>query len=78
MGLPVVTTDVPGCRETVVEGVNGLLVPARDVAALADAMEFFIRHPDRIIPMGAASRRMAEENFDVHVQNEKLLSLIGL
>lgn len=78
MGLPVVTTDVPGCRETVAEGVNGFLVPARDAAALADAMEFFIRHPDRITLMGAESRRMAEENFDVHLQNKKLLSLIGL
>ena len=38
MGRAVITTDVPGCRETVEHGRNGLLVPARDVRALADAM----------------------------------------
>lgn len=78
LGLPVVTTDVPGCRETVVDGVNGLLVPAQDATALAAAMEYFLLHPDRIGPMGRESRRIAEQHFDVHSQNRKLLKLIGL
>lgn len=77
-GLPVITTDVPGCRETVISGENGLLVPAKDAIALAEAMEFFIQHPDQIIPQGQASRRLAEERFDVHVQNNRLLTMIGL
>lgn len=78
LGLPVVTTDVPGCRDTVVEGVNGFLVPAQDATALAEAMEYFLMHPDRIVAMGIESRRIAEERFDVHQQNRKLLTLIGL
>ncbi len=78
LGLPVVTTDVPGCRETVVEGKNGFLVPAQDAAALAKAMEYFLLNPDRIVPMGRESRRIAEQQFDVHNQNHKLLELIGL
>jgi glycosyltransferase involved in cell wall biosynthesis len=78
LGLPIVTTDVPGCRETVVEGKNGFLVPAQDAAALAKAMENFLLNPDRIVPMGRESRRIAEQQFDVHNQNRKLLKLIGL
>lgn len=77
-GLPVVTTDVPGCRDTIEEGVNGFLVPARDANALAKAMEYFLEHPERIVPMGRQSRRMAEAHFDVNRQNRKLLDLIGL
>lgn len=78
MGLPVVTTDVPGCRETVVEGRNGLLVPVRDPTRLAEAMRYFLDHPEAIIPMGVESRRLAEERFDVHAQNRKLLDFMDL
>ncbi|MFN4034208.1 MAG: glycosyltransferase family 4 protein, partial [Fimbriimonadales bacterium] len=52
MARPVITTDAPGCRETVIDGVNGFLVPPRDVAALVQAMERFIQQPELIIPMG--------------------------
>jgi len=78
MGRPVVTTDAPGCRETVVEGRNGFLVPPRDPIALANAMRRFIETPEIIAPMGAESRKLAEELFDVHVQNGKLLEIMGL
>lgn len=78
VGLPVITTDVPGCRETVVHGVNGFLIPPRDPSSLADAMRRFIENPDLIASMGVAGRRMAEERFDVHQQNDKLLRMIGL
>lgn len=78
LGLPVVTTDVPGCRETVVEGVNGYLVPARDPVRLADAMRRYLDHPETIVSMGLESRRLAQEHFDVHVQNRKLLDFMNL
>lgn len=78
MGRPVITTDVPGCRETIVDGANGILIPPRDAAALADAMEFFISHPEKIVPMGRESRQLAEERFDVQRQNRKCLELIDL
>ncbi|CAM3875561.1 glycosyltransferase family 4 protein [Castellaniella denitrificans] len=72
MGRPVITTDVPGCRETVRDGVNGYLVPARDAAALAKAMLRFLDDPGRVASMGRASRRMAESCFDVRKINQKL------
>lgn len=64
MARPVITTDVPGCRETVRDGVNGFLIPARDSQALAAAMMRFVEKPDLIVTMGQASRAMAEEKFD--------------
>jgi len=78
MARPVITTDAPGCRETVVDGVNGFLVPPRDVAALAAAMERFIRQPELIVTMGKASRKLAEERFDVRKTNQKILQVVGL
>ncbi|MEI6102805.1 MAG: glycosyltransferase family 4 protein [Methanothrix sp.] len=66
MARPVITTDAPGCRETVIDGENGFLVPVRNPEALADAMERFILQPELIERMGRASRRIAEERFDVH------------
>ncbi len=73
-----ITTDAPGCRETVIESRNGFMVPPRDPVALAKAMRHFIEHPEDIASMGAESRKLAEERFDVHVQNRKLLTLIEL
>lgn len=64
MARPVITTDVPGCRETVQDGKNGFLVPARDTEALAAAMLRFVERPELIAPMGQASRRIAEARFD--------------
>jgi glycosyltransferase involved in cell wall biosynthesis len=78
MGRPVITTDVPGCRETVEDGVNGFLVPVRNPGALAAAMIRFIEQPSLIASMGAASRRMAERNFDVHKINAQILTLMAI
>lgn len=78
LGRPVITTDVPGCRETVVDGINGFMVPPRDPEALANAMRHFLEHPEDIAAMGNESRKMAEERFDVHVQNDKLLDFLDL
>ncbi len=78
MARPVITTDAPGCRETVIPGVNGFLVPVRDVDALVSAMEQFILRPDWIEQMGRESRRLAEQRFDVHKINRVLLQHMGL
>lgn len=78
LGRPVITTDAPGCRETVIDGRNGFLVPPRDPQALAAAMRHFIEHPQDIATMGAESRKLAEERFDVHVQNSRLLGFLDL
>ncbi|MDI9617170.1 MAG: glycosyltransferase [Methanothrix sp.] len=78
MARPVITTDAPGCRETVIDGVNGFLVPPRDASALADAMERFVLEPELIERMGAASRRIAEERFDVRRINRRIMEAMGL
>ena len=64
MGRAIITTDAPGCRETVVHGVNGLLVPPRDAGALARAMTELAGDPARVAAMGRESRRIAEEKYD--------------
>lgn len=63
-GRPIVTTDMPGCRETVRQDVNGLLVPPRDAAALITAIVALIDDPKRRAAMGAASRRLVEAEFN--------------
>ncbi len=78
MGRPIVTTDAPGCRETVKEGENGFLVPVKDVGALVDAMEKFIRQPELIEKMGLRSREIAEEKYDVHKVNAVIMRTMGL
>lgn len=78
MGRPVITTDVPGCRDTVVNGVNGYLVPVQSPDELAAAMRFFLDNPEKIEVMGNQSRSIAEERFDVRRQNRKLLDFLQL
>jgi glycosyltransferase involved in cell wall biosynthesis len=73
MGRPIITTDWPGCRETVVDGVNGFLVPIRDANALAEKMIYLIEHPDDAARMGRESRRIAEDKFDIYKINEKII-----
>jgi glycosyltransferase involved in cell wall biosynthesis len=76
MGRPVITTDVPGCRETVDEGENGFLVPVRNPAALAGAMYRFIEQPGLIRTMGITSRAMAEQRFDVRPINRRIIACL--
>ncbi|MBP2639389.1 MAG: glycosyltransferase, Cap1E-like family [Firmicutes bacterium] len=78
MGRPVITTDAPGCRETVNDGVNGYLVPVRDINKLAAAMEKFILDPDLISVMGKKSRQMAVDKYDVHKVTHSILQAMEL
>lgn len=78
LGRAVITTNVPGCRETVIEGRNGLLVPVRDAEALARAMKHFLVNPQDIAAMGEESRKLAVEQFDVEAQNRLLMGFMGL
>ncbi len=73
-----VVTDVPGCRETVKDGENGFLVPARDAAALAAAMERFLLAPGLVRTMGDAGRKMAEAAFDARAIARMLMAEMGL
>jgi glycosyltransferase involved in cell wall biosynthesis len=74
-GRAIVATDVPGCREIVVHGENGLLVPARDSGALAIAIKALVDDPHRRRVMGARGRRLAEEQFSVERITRETISL---
>ena len=78
MGLAVITTDVPGCRETVVDRQNGFLIPVRDVSALAGAMLCYLRDPALARLHGQQSRALAEARFDVRIINAKMLELMAI
>lgn len=77
-GRPVVTSDAPGCRQTVVQGRTGLLVPVRDEVALAEALEYFLLHPERIAEMGSQARSHVERHYDVDLVNHQMLRLMGV
>lgn len=78
MGRPIITTDAPGCRETVIDGENGFLVPVKSADSLVDAMLRFIEQPDLLVPMGKRSRKIAEEKYDVHKVNAVMLREMGI
>jgi len=74
-GRAIVTTNVPGCREVVRDGENGLLVPVRDAVALADALELLLGDRDLRRRMGRAGRARAEQEFSVLVVVRKTLAI---
>ncbi|WP_038053319.1 glycosyltransferase family 4 protein [Thermomonas fusca] len=78
MGRPIITTDAPGCRETVIDGENGFLVPVKSVDALVEAMLKFIGDPTLAPRMGRRSREIAEEKYDVHKVNAVMLREMGI
>lgn len=78
IGRPVITTDVPGCRETVVDGINGFLVPKWNPEALAEKMCYFIENPEQVSIMGLKSYQIAQEKFDAKKVNSKLIEIMGL
>nr|WP_281061294.1 glycosyltransferase family 4 protein [Sphingobium sp. Sx8-8] len=77
-GRPVITTDMPGCREPIRDGVNGLLVPPRDTPALAAAMERMIGDPIQVRAMARSARQTAIDIYDVNKVNGLLLDVMQL
>jgi len=74
-GLPCVSTDVPGCREAVRDGDNGLLVQAKNPSALADALELLIKSPELARKMGKRGRERLEQEFSAQQVNSATLAL---
>ena len=74
-GLPIVTTDVPGCRDVVTHGVNGLLVPVRNAFALAGALETLLTSPELRQRMGTAGRETAINKFSNTKVNAETLGV---
>ncbi len=75
-GLPVVASNIRGCREAVVPGETGLLVPPRDAAALTEAVLFLLDHPDTAWRMGQAGRRRAVELYDRRMAQQRYCAAI--
>jgi glycosyltransferase involved in cell wall biosynthesis len=78
MGRCVITTDAPGCRETVIDGINGYLVPVGNVKKLAYAMTHLADDAVLRKKMGQESRKIAEEKFSVDKVNAALISHLSL
>lgn len=73
--LPLVTTDMPGCREVVTNEVDGLLIPPHDAGALAQAIARLIDSPELAARLGAAARLKALANFDERLVIERTLAV---
>ncbi len=74
-GLPCVATDVPGCREAVIDGDNGLLIPVKNASSLADAIEVLLRNPELAEKMGQRGRARLVQEFSKEKVNERTLAL---
>jgi len=72
---PIVATDIPGCREVVVEGENGYIVPLNDPAALADAIERLMRDPQLRQRMGAAGRQRVLQHFSAGIIHDETIKV---
>lgn len=78
MGRAIITTDAPGCRETVSHGINGYLVRVKSVDDLVKSMQYFIEDPKLIALMGQRSREIALNKYDVHQVNAHMLREMGI
>ena len=72
VGLPIITTDTPGCKETIVENKNGVLINPNNQEELKSAIRFFLENPSKIKEMGLESRNLAQNKFDVTIINKNL------
>jgi glycosyltransferase involved in cell wall biosynthesis len=78
MGRSIITSDAPGCRETVVEGVNGHLVKVKDIKGLTNKMNHLISNQDINQKMGNESIEMARNKYDVKVINQSIMETMGI
>lgn len=78
VGRPIITTDAPGCRDTVTDGINGYIVPICDVEMLTQRMIDIINSKDDIDSMAKNSRSIAVSKYDVHLVNQELIKEMEL
>lgn len=78
IGRPIITTDVVGCRECVVEGYNGVLVPAKNVDQLASAIVKMVNDRESQLVMGKNGRVLAERDFSIQSVIEKHFEIYKL
>ena len=75
MAKPIIATDIPGCREIVTDGENGLLIPVKDVKKLAEAMNFMIENPGKRLEMGKTGREKAIQEFSDEIVIKKTIEV---
>ena len=75
IGRPIITSNSVGCKETVVDGVNGYLIEPKDVDALTEKLDLLISNTELRQKMGRESRKYAEEYFDIEVVKKRHLSI---
>jgi len=78
MARPVITTDWPGCRDAVTDGVNGLLVKPRVIKDLAEKMKYMIENSERVKQMSENSLRLCKEKYNVNIVNQHMLKIMGI
>ena len=78
IGRAIITTDAPGCRETVINGFNGYLVEVKSTNSLVDAMMHFVANPNLCEMMAKESHKIAIEKYDVHKVNQQMLKAMGI
>lgn len=76
VGRPTITTDAPGCRETVLNGNTGFLVPIKNSISLAEKMEYFILNPQERINMGNNALAFVKEKYDVNKVNKSIIQFM--
>ncbi|ACB62078.1 glycosyl transferase group 1 [Exiguobacterium sibiricum 255-15] len=77
-GKVIITTDSPGCRETVIDGKNGFLIPVKDENKLAEKMEWLINNNSILPKMGLESYKYAKNKFEVNTVNESIYNTMEL
>jgi glycosyltransferase involved in cell wall biosynthesis len=74
-GLPIITTDTIGCREVVIDGCNGLLIPVKSAESIATSITYLLNEPELRLRMGLMSREIAVKHFSNHIVIRDTLNL---
>ena len=77
MGRPIITTRVPGCKETVINNKNGFLIPCKNINILIEKMMWFITNKKKILIMGQKSRNLVEEKFSSKKIDNEFIKLLS-
>lgn len=78
MGRPIVTTDAPGCRETIIDGENGFLIPVKNIDELENSVMKIINDESLINRFGEKSREIALEKYDVNKVNDSIMKIMSI
>lgn len=74
----IITTNTPGCKETVIEGENGYFVQPHNPEELAEKMRIFVENPEKITRFGQKSYEICKEKYEVSITNQRMLEIMGL